>query len=192
MVRNERGAGRKSLLTEKQLTTIRQRHARGETITALAQEYDISRQALSKKINAKEKEADIVCRTLLQWKRENQDFQVENLERYRMRLDYMCQEERCTCILVNFQDKEIRIKNETENLLHRAFGIKVKPNWEDFEEFLKERCFPESREGLKLILEQLELDSYETLAIVEKTHGRMAEDLQWIRLRYYTERIVEG
>ena len=38
---------------------------------------------------------------------------------------------------------------------------------------------------MKDILRDLGLDSYDPLAIIEKTKGRMAEDKQWIRLRYY-------
>ncbi|MBO5239090.1 MAG: Hin recombinase [Lachnospiraceae bacterium] len=188
MGKNERGAGRKSSLTEEQFIVIKKRHEEGETITALAQEYGISRQALSKRMNSKKEDVDIICQSLAQWRKQNQDFQVEDMERYQMRMDYMCEDTNCTSILIDFQNRNILVKNDTENPLHRAFGIKAKPDWKDFEEFLKERCVSESRIGLDVILNQLGLDTYDPLAIVEKTHGRMAEDLQWIRLSYYTKR----
>ena len=53
------------------------------------------------------------------------------------------------------------------------------------EYFLESRCFPKSRAMLKSILRELGLDSYDPLAIIEKTQGRMAEDKQWIHLIYY-------
>jgi len=40
---------------------------------------------------------------------------------------------------------------------------------------------PEQRERV----EDLELSDYDPFAIVEKTGGRMAEDIQWIKIRYY-------
>lgn len=192
MGNNERGAGRKRILTEEQLVAIKKRHEEGETITALAQEYGISRQALSKTMNAKSKDADIVCHSLEQWKKQNQDFQIEDTERYKMRMDYMCENQNCTSILIDFQNRTILVKNDTENPLHRAFGIKAKPDWQDFEDFIRERCVPESRIGMKMFLSELGLDVYDPLAIIEKTHGRMAEDLQWIRLSYYAEKLSEG
>ena len=56
---------------------------------------------------------------------------------------------------------------------------------EDFEYFLESRCFPRGRDYMKDILRDMGLDSYDPLAIIEKTKGRMAEDKQWIRLKYY-------
>ena len=75
--------------------------------------------------------------------------------------------------------------NKTDEVIHQAFGVKAKPNWEDFEYFLESRCFPRTRDHLKLVLRDLGLDSYDPLAIIEKTEGRMAEDKQWINLMYY-------
>lgn len=191
MAKNERGAGRKRKLSEATLTVIKKRHEEGETITALAQEYGISRQALSQRIHSKEEGNDIICQTLAQWKKQNRDFQAEHIDQYRMRMDYMCADTNCTSILIDFKNRSILIKNDTENPLHRAFGIKAKPDWNDFEEFIRERCVPESRIGIDVILSDLGLDAYDPLAIIEKTHGRMAEDLQWIRLSYYTEHLSE-
>ena len=88
-------------------------------------------------------------------------------------------------ILVNREAEKIEVINETDDLLHRAFGIKVRPDGKDFEVFLESRCFPREREDVELILEELELEAYEPFAIVERTGGRMAEDNQWIKIRYY-------
>lgn len=51
-----------------------------------------------------------------------------------------------------------------------------------YEEFLESRCFPSSRDKMKLVLKDLELPFYDPLMIIEKTGGRMAEDDFWIQI----------
>ena len=177
---NERGAGRKPALSKEQLHEIKKRRNSGESVTALAKEYGISRQALSGYLNKKNPDEELICRTIRKWAQLNQRFRNINIRDYTMRMDFMCGNECCTEILIDFREQKI----ETDNLLHRAFGIKAKPTWEDFEEFLESRCFPRTREGISLILEDLELDFYDPLSIIEKTQGRMAEDAQWIKIWY--------
>ncbi len=181
---NERGAGRKRSLSLEQIAQIKKRREDGETITALAEKYGISRQTLSGYLNRKDEDMEAVCNTIRKWAQLNQRFQGINVADYTMRMEFMCGEEVCTVILIDFKRQRIAVRNQTEDIIHRAFGIKAKPTWEDFEEFLESRCFPRTREHLRLVLEDLGLDSYDPLAIVEKTKGRMAEDLQWIQITY--------
>ena len=47
---NERNAGRKPKITDDQLNKIISRHESGESLSALADEFGISRQALHKRI----------------------------------------------------------------------------------------------------------------------------------------------
>lgn len=182
--KNERNAGRKPAISAEKLEELKRRRDAGEAISALAKETGVSRQTLSGYLNKKEKEEEAICRTLHAWARLNRKFRNLEVSEYTMRMDFMCQDECCTVILVNFKDREIAIQNETDDVLHRAFGVKVRPTWEDFEEFLESRCFPRTREGLRMILKELELDAYDPLAIVEKTKGRMAEDFQWLKITY--------
>lgn len=181
---NERGAGRKPVLGENEISRIRERHAGGETLTALAQEYGVSRQTLSAYLNRKNPGAEQICATIKKWMELNRRFHGVDVTDYTMRMDYMCEDERCTVILVDFKNERIAVQNETDDIIHRAFGIKAKPTWEDFMEFLESRCFPRTRDHLRLVLEDVGVDSYDPLAIVEKTKGRMAEDLQWIKITY--------
>ncbi|MCD7957667.1 MAG: Hin recombinase [Lachnospiraceae bacterium] len=181
---NPRGAGRKRRLSPEQLAQIRQAHVEGKTITELAKEYGISRQTLSGYLNNPREEENVI-KSAGKWKKLNRDFASEDLERYSMRMDFMCEEELCTVILIDFRDQEVVIRNHTMDVLHRAFGIIEKPDWAYFEEFLEERCFPKTRFQLSLILSDLGLDFYDPLAIIEKTQGRMAEDHQWIRIWYF-------
>ena len=88
----------------------------------------------------------------------------------------------CTLIDVDDTKQIVKIKNFTDNLMFRAFGKNETPNYKDYEEFLKSRCFPETRDKLKLVLADLDLPFYDPFLIIQKTEGRMAEDDQWIEM----------
>jgi hypothetical protein len=100
-------------------------------------------------------------------------------------MDYMNGDECCSRLLVSFQKRQVVAENTTDVPFHRAFGMKAKPTWEDFEEFLEDRCMPRTRDHLRLVLEEIGVDSYDPMAIIEKTQGRMAEDQQWLKLSYF-------
>ena len=51
-----------------------------------------------------------------------------------------------------------------------------------YEEFLKSRCIPKERDGIKFYLKELGLYEYDTLEIIKKTNGRIAEDESWLAL----------
>ena len=181
---NERGAGRKPMLTQENVAEIKRRKDQGETLTALAKEYGVSRQTLSGYLNRKDLKTEQICNTIRKWAELNHRFRGVNTVDYTMRMDFMCEDECCTMILVDFKNARIEVVNTTDELIHRAFGIKAKPTWEDFMEFLESRCFPRTRDHLRLVLKDLGLDFYDPLAIVEKTKGRMAEDFQWLKITY--------
>lgn len=103
-------------------------------------------------------------------------------EKTMLRLWYMFKNNVCTIIDVNEVNQIVKIVNYTQNKQFRAFGINDKPNFKDYEEFLKSRCFPETRDKLKLVLNDLGLPFYDPLLIIEKTEGRMAEDDFWIKI----------
>lgn len=189
-MRNERGAGRKPALGKRELDEIRRQHDSGKSVTQLAQAYHVSRQTLSKYLNRKEQEnpaipQEEIYRTYSKWKKLNSCFGVENVADYTIRMDFMNGDECCTHLLIDCRRQRILIQNTTDVLLHRAFGVKQKPSWQDFEDFLEERCFPRTRAHLRLVLQDIDVDSYDPLAIVEKTNGRMAEDNQWLRIIHY-------
>ena len=94
----------------------------------------------------------------------------------------------CTVIDVDFLDQKVSIQNKTADMVHRAFGVTENPTWKDFEAFLRERCFPETRGNKKELLRQLGLTDYDPLQIIEKTRGRMADDEQWLKIRYLERR----
>ena len=99
-----------------------------------------------------------------------------------LRMFYMYNQNICTLIDVNVIKQEVKIKNYTNNIMFRAFGVNENPTYNDYLDFLKSRCFPETRDKLKLVLKDLNIPFYDPLLIIEKTEGRMAEDDFWIKI----------
>lgn len=99
-----------------------------------------------------------------------------------LRIWYMHGQDVCTLIDVNEQERKIKIRNYTDKIMFRAFGVVENPDYNQYQEFLVSRCFPESRDKMKLILKDLGLPFYDPIMIIEKTEGRMAEDAFWLRI----------
>lgn len=99
-----------------------------------------------------------------------------------LRLWYMHRQNVCTIIDVDEIRREVKIMNFTDNLMFRAFGVEENPTYKKYEEFLESRCFPKSRDKMKLILRDLDIPFYDPFMIIEKTEGKMAEDDFWIRI----------
>ena len=101
---------------------------------------------------------------------------------YPLRLWYMEDNRVCTIIDVDERNRRIKIYNYTNDNISRAFGKEEHPTFEDYEEFLESRCFPRTRDKMKLMLRELDLPFYDPFMIIEKTEGRMAEDNYWIKI----------
>lgn len=93
-----------------------------------------------------------------------------------IRLKYYYRDMLCTVIDVNEIEQRVYIKNYTDNLLLRAFGRNEHPTFADYEEFLETRCFPRTRDKMKLMLKEYDIPFYDPFLIVEKTGGRMEDD----------------
>ena len=103
-------------------------------------------------------------------------------KKYRMRLWYMYHDFVCTILDVDEMERKVEVHNYITNPLYRALGVNTEPSFEEYEEFLKSRCFPETRDKLKLELKKLDLPFYDPIMIIEKTQGRMADDDFWIKI----------
>ena len=189
--RNERGAGRKPIFTEAQIAEIAAKREKGIRVSDLAKEYGVSRQTLSTYLNKQDQRMEQIIESMRVWREFNRSFKDVDLVDFTMRMDFMCEDECCTQILVDFKREKIAIRNTTDKIMLRAFGINQNPTWEEFLEFLEDRCFPRTRDNLKLILQDLELDFYDPFYIIEKTHGRMGEDMQWLKVTYLNPGIVK-
>ena len=99
------------------------------------------------------------------------------------RLGYYDKHKLCTVIYADFTDKTLKIENRTDDLIKTAFGKNTIPDWNDFEDFLEERCVPRNRMGIREYLEEIGVDEYEPFEIIKKTQGRMAEDKQWLKIK---------
>lgn len=148
--------GRKKSLTENDIDNAIKMQGRGMSTKKIAEHFGVSRQTISKYLN-KPLDGDYV-----------------------MRLDFMFRQKVCTEIYVDFANKQIKIINRTDDIMKRAFGVNENPTWEDFESFIEERCFPNSRALKKTILQRIGVDSYDPLQILELNKGRTAEDNQYI------------
>ena len=159
--KNPRHAGRKKKFTNEDIVAMRILRADGVPMQTIADRYGTSRQIVSKYLNQAPDDG------------------------YTMRITLMYHNKPCTAIDVNFLQNKIRIQNYTKDILHRAFGVKENPTWEDFNVFLQDRCFPKTRGNIKTVLAELGLQDYDPLQIVEKTNGRTAEDDLWLKFQYY-------
>lgn len=97
-------------------------------------------------------------------------------KKFPLRLRYMNGDRLCTIIDVNDREQRVKIKNYVTDPLYRAFGRNEHPSYRDYEEFLESRCFPRTRDKMKIILEELNLPFYDPFLIIQKTEGKMAED----------------
>jgi putative transcriptional regulator len=95
---------------------------------------------------------------------------------YRLRLRYMYKNMVCTVIDVDELDRRVKIHNYIKNPMFRAFGVNTEPSYEEYEDFLESRCFPRTRDKMKLELKRLGIPVYDPILIIEKTEGRMADD----------------
>ena len=95
---------------------------------------------------------------------------------YPMRLWYLWKNDICAVVDVDERYRKVKVYNYTNDLLKRPFGRETHPTFEQYGEFLESRCFPRSRDKMKLMLRELDLPFYDPLMIIEKTNGRMAED----------------
>ena len=92
----------------------------------------------------------------------------------------------CTTICADFTDETLLVENHISDPVKTAFGNNRLPTWGDFQSFLEDRCLPRGRSGLREYLDAIGVDEYDPLEIIEKTHGRMAEDSQWLKVEKLT------
>ena len=94
-----------------------------------------------------------------------------------------------TRIFADYRTQTVKIENKTTRILDTAFGRNLKPTWEQYELFLEERCFPKTRDKLKLVLKDVGVEAYDPLQIIRKTKGRMNDDNLWLEI-YWNEEAI--
>ncbi len=98
------------------------------------------------------------------------------------KLSFFDDNELCSIIYADFTDKTLKAENHTEDIVKTAFGNNKLPTWDEFMDFLEERCIPKERSGIREYLEAIGVAEYNPLEIIKKTKGKMAEDKQWIEI----------
>ncbi len=98
------------------------------------------------------------------------------------KLNFYDDKELCSVICGDFTDKTLKVQNHTDDVVKTAFGNNKLPSWEEFMNFLEERCIPKERSGIREYLEAIGVAEYNSLEIIKKTKGKMAEDKQWIEI----------
>lgn len=96
-----------------------------------------------------------------------------------LEFQYYNKDKLCSEIRVDYNIKEVFVKNYVDNPLQQAFG--KRPNTLDtVDEFFKERCFDVNRPDKYELLESIGLKIYEPEAICRKTNGLTWDDTFWI------------
>ena len=112
---NDRNAGRKPVITDEQLKTISERHANGESLIKLADEYGVTRQALHKRLHVKSEQS--------------------------VKIDWAIKGELITTIEADFKKRNLIIVNYAEEISKRPFGFNNTPSWNQFTKIIEDRYF---------------------------------------------------
>lgn len=84
-------------------------------------------------------------------------------------------------ITYDFITEEVTVENYVDNPLLLPFGVNKNPTMKDFEQFIRERCMPETRFEMKPLLKYLDIPAYDPWYIVKQNHGITPEDYGWIK-----------
>ena len=79
-------------------------------------------------------------------------------------------------IYVDYIRDKVKVINYTDNFLEKPFGANDNPTIKDFEDLVEDRCFPRSRDMMKLHLQELGIGCYEPLDIIRQTQGKLEGD----------------
>lgn len=107
---NVRGAGRKRMFTDADVDYLIELYHQGKSISFLAEYFDISRPTVYKYLKSEKRFQDDPCMT--------------------MRMIFMYKERECTVLDVDFRHRKIYIRNKTNDILHRAFGVVASSTWQ--------------------------------------------------------------
>lgn len=112
---NERNAGRKPIISSEQIKEIEHRYSNGESLSRLAEEYGVSRQALHKRIKAENEEP--------------------------IRADWIVDGQCVTSLDIGIHKQNIRIFNYVKQISKLPFSFNNNPTWDDFIKVLEEKYF---------------------------------------------------
>lgn len=82
-------------------------------------------------------------------------------------------------IIIYAKTNSVKVKRG--KLPYPIYPFKGKVTKKKVFDFLKDRCFPDTRENTDEILKELGLKSYVPLEICKKTHGLLFDDYTWLK-----------
>ncbi|SDB29135.1 Helix-turn-helix domain of resolvase [Pseudobutyrivibrio sp. YE44] len=112
---NERNAGRKPTITDEQLNEIKERYENGESLSSLALEHGVTRQALHKRLQAKAEQP--------------------------VQIDWIVDGERVSTLQVDFHKRGLVLSNYVMEISKLPFGFNNNPTWQQFASLLEEKYF---------------------------------------------------
>lgn len=112
-MKNERGAGRKAVISSDDIAVIKERIGAGESVTAIAKECGITRQALYKRL--------------------------KDETNHMVTLDYIVDGKVATRIELDCRKEQIKIENYALRISQYAFGLVQNPTWDDLGTFLEKQ-----------------------------------------------------
>lgn len=99
-----------------------------------------------------------------------------------MKLNYCLDGKVMTEIDVDMKKQTVQIKNHTDVLLDRAFGINEHPTYEDFLAFCEDRGIPQSRFGFQSEMRLRGIKDTSPLGIMLFYNGRISDDEFYVEL----------
>ena len=93
--------------------------------------------------------------------------------------DFMCKDTVCT--RVDIENGIVKIKNFTDNIYNRAFGVKENITLEDVKHLFATRVMPKTRDRCAWVLKHIGVPYYYEYLICRKTNGACTDDYNWIR-----------
>ncbi|MDC7279098.1 helix-turn-helix domain-containing protein [Butyrivibrio fibrisolvens] len=114
---NERNAGRKPLISEEQINEIEERYNSGESLSTLAKEYGVTRQALHKRLQDKSNKP--------------------------VKIDWIEDGECVSSMQIDFKRRGIVLANYAVEISKLPFGFNVQPTWQNFISLLEEKYLKE-------------------------------------------------
>ena len=95
---------------------------------------------------------------------------------------YKDQEVLLTEMEIDFVNQTVKIKNHTDNLIDRAFGVNEHPTMKDFEEFCEYRSIPQTRYNFKTEMRLRGITDTSPMGIMRFYHGRIDDDNCYIEI----------
>lgn len=113
-MKNPRGAGRKARISEEEFELLKQRISDGESVSDIASEYGISRQAIYKRMHSDNHKKPII-------------------------IDYTYDDGVSTRVTIDVEKEEAVVTNFGDRISSYAFGLNLKPTWRELSGWLEQQ-----------------------------------------------------